>query len=344
MESLTTRPLLALVAGDPAGVGPEVLLKSWADDAARNAADWIVVGSSAVFDYYIQLYNLPITTRRVSSPRRSGAVRGVLDVLETGECPKNLKPGVVQAEAGALAHAALLEAARLCQTGFIDGMVTGPTSKTSLRAAGVHVEGQTELLGEYWGGGPYGMLVVAGAMRVLLLTRHMPLREALSKINVDSVYDHLILLNKTLQRMGIATPRLALAGFNPHAGEGRMFGDEDADLLEPAVARARGAGIAVDGPLPADSLFGRAHRGEFDGVVSLFHDQGLIAAKTVAYDRAITIIAGAPHLRVSVIHGAGFDRAGRGIADATNMKCAMIEGARLAPLWRASNINNPTVL
>jgi 4-hydroxythreonine-4-phosphate dehydrogenase len=179
------------------------------------------------------------------------------------------------------------------------------------------------------------MLAVGGALRVLLLTRHTSLRQALDSITTEGAVDHLVLLRETLVRLGVVNPRIALAAFNPHAGEGGLFGSEDDAILTPAVREARRLGVDASGPLPADSLFGRAARGEFDGVLALYHDQGLIPVKTVAFDTAVTVIAGSPHLRVSVIHGAGFDRAGKNAASPANMLEAIRRAAEWAGPWRA---------
>lgn len=326
---------IGLTLGDPAGVGPEVVLKALLNERVHAVARIAVLGSREVVEYYIQQFGLPLRVKMIQNPRDAGAERGIVYLQNVLPETVEFVPGRVNAGAGRLAHAALLEGARLAASGEIDALVTAPTNKTSLRAAGVNVEGQTELLGEFWGGGLYGMLVVADTLRILLLTRHMSLREALDRIHTENTLEHLILLKETLARIGIASPRLALAGLNPHAGEGGIFGREDIEILQPAAASARARGVNVTDPMPADSLFGRAFRGEFDGVLALYHDQALIAPKIVAYDRAVTVIAGAPHLRVSVIHGAGFDRAGQNRADATNMVEAICSAARWAPAWNA---------
>lgn len=302
--------------------------------AEPDAARVVVLGDRGTLEHYCNLYGLPAAIREIRSVDDAvDADPGTIQLLPASQPIRNLRPGEIRADYGAAAAAALTEGGRLCAAGRLDGLVTAPVHKSALRLAGIHVEGQTELLGELWGGGLYGMLVVADVLRVLLLTRHMPLRAALDSVSTSGVVQHLELLDRTLRRMGITKPRVALAGFNPHAGEGGMFGSEDATLLEPAVVRARSLGLDAHGPLPADSLFGRAARGEFDGVLALYHDQGLIPVKAVAFDRAVTIIAGAPHLRVSVIHGAGFDRAGQNRADATNVLAALRTAAKLAPSW-----------
>jgi 4-hydroxythreonine-4-phosphate dehydrogenase len=325
-------PILGVTVGDPAGVGPEIVLKALRGEVLGSSR-FVVIGPISVLSAEAKRCGIAVELRSIASPADARAGEGALDVLDIPTPAGAIRPGVVSADAGRVAAEALQLGARLCAAGELDGLVTAPIHKTALHAAGLRVEGQTELLGEMWGGGRYGMLVIAGGLRVLLMTRHMPLREALDRVTPDRALDHLKLLAESLGRLGFQNPTIALAGFNPHASEGGLFGDEDARLLAPAVAAARKLGLRAEGPLPADSLFGRAARGEFDGVVALYHDQGLIAAKAVAFDSAVTLLAGAPHLRVSVIHGAGFDRAGQNRANPNNMAEALRRAAAWAPLW-----------
>ncbi|MFN0206757.1 MAG: 4-hydroxythreonine-4-phosphate dehydrogenase PdxA [Planctomycetota bacterium] len=331
------KPLLGITIGDAAGVGPEVVLKATMHEAVFNRARIVILGSVEVLEYYRSLLGLPVRFHRITHVEDARSEPGNLSVLEVGRGPSNLVPGIINAEAGHLAIAALNAGAQLCKDSLLDGMVTAPTNKKSFHLAGYNFEGQTELLGEAWGSDLYTMLVVADRLRVLLLTRHMSLREALDRINTSNTLSHLLLLNSTLKRLGIAQPRIALAAWNPHAGEGGIFGNEDDQILVPAVVNARKLGIDVAGPVPADSLFNRAYQGEFDGILSLYHDQALIAPKALAPERAVTLIAGVPFLRVSVIHGAGFDRAGQNKANATNMTEAIARAAEWAPMWKLNN-------
>lgn len=328
------KPKIGITLGDPAGVGPEVVAKALA--AAPAAARCVVVGSPACLLAAARASNVALAARTVGSPGEALFEPGTIDVVEVPLDARAIRPGVVSAEAGRYAAASLRLAGRLCAEGAFDALVTAPVHKGALHEAGLRVEGQTELLGEMWGGGRYGMLVVAGPLRVLLLTRHLALRAALDRVSTAGALEHLQLLADTLERLGVDAPRIAIAAFNPHAGEGGLFGDEDDRLLAPAVAAARSLGLHAEGPLPADSLFGRAARGEFDGVVALFHDQGLAPAKALAFDSAVTVLAGAPHLRVSVIHGAGFDRAGQNRANPNNLLEALRRASEWAPRWRTA--------
>jgi 4-hydroxythreonine-4-phosphate dehydrogenase len=176
----------------------------------------------------------------------------------------------------------------------------------------------------------FEMLAIAGKLRVLLLTRHMPLRRAIESITTARVLDHLKLLDESLRRFGFVRPRLALAGLNPHAGEGGVLGSEDGELLAPAVAEARAAGIEVSGPHPPDTVFLQASRGAFDGVLALYHDQAFIPVKLLSGDGGVTVIAGLPYLRVSPVHGTAFDIAGQGKASAENLIAALLQAAEWA--------------
>lgn len=326
-------PVLAVSMGDPAGIGPEVIVKAF---LARPKAAVLAFGVPQAFKRAASASGLALPLRSVESPANARFEPGVLDVVPVGGSLEDVAFGQVSAAAGRLAFESLCAAARACAGGAADALVTAPVHKTSLRAAGIVAEGQTQILGDLWGLDRFGMLAVGGNLRVLLLTRHAPLRRALDSVTADGVSAHLGLLDRTLRRLGIGAPRLAVAGFNPHAGEGGLFGSEDDGILAPAVADARRQGIDARGPLPADSVFGRALRGEFDGVLALTHDQGLIAVKTVAFETAVTVLAGSPHLRVSVIHGAAFDRAGKGVADSSNLEAALAHAADWAPAWNST--------
>ena len=208
--------------------------------------------------------------------------------------------------------------------------MTGPVSKEALHLAGERVEGQTELLARWDGARDCQMLAVAGELRVLLLTRHLPLREALAAIDEERVVHHLGRLGRALEGLGFECPRLALAGLNPHAGEGGILGEEDGRVLAPAVARARAAGLDVTGPVSPDAVFAQAARGRFDGVLALYHDQAFIPVKLLAPDTGLTVLAGLSYLRVSPVHGTAFDIAGSGRASHANLAAALVRAARWA--------------
>ena len=239
--------------------------------------------------------------------------------------------GAVQADCGRAALAALRLGHELALARRVEALVTAPVSKEALHLAGEPVEGQTELLGRWCGVTRFEMMAVAGRLRVLLLTRHMPLRDAIASITTERVLSHLELFHASLVGFGVPRPKLALAGLNPHAGEHGVLGREDDELLLPAVQAARSAGIDVEGPLSPDTVFLQASQGRFDGVLALYHDQAFIPVKLLSHDGGVTVLAGLPYLRVSPVHGTAFDIAGTGRASPENL----IQALLLAGRWSA---------
>jgi 4-hydroxythreonine-4-phosphate dehydrogenase len=235
--------------------------------------------------------------------------------------------GRIQAACGRAAIAALRAGHDLAMDRQVDALVTCPVSKSALHLAGEIVEGQTELLGRWAGVERIEMLAIAGRLRVMLLTRHMPLRIALEHVTRERVIDRLELLEDCLRRIGIEAPRIALAGLNPHAGEGGILGTEDEEILRPAVEVLRRRGLDVVGPRSPDTVFLQASRGEFDGVLALYHDQAFIPIKLLSQDTGVTVLAGLPYLRVSPVHGTAFDIAGRGTASHENLVVAILFAA-----------------
>jgi len=319
------RPLLALTCGDPAGIGPEVVEQALARRELRERARLLVLGPAGC-----RPRSVPLVER--------GAAAEVDDAawLAT-EGAGDWSIGRAQASAGRAALAALRTGHELALRGDVDGLVCAPVSKEALHLAGERVEGQTELLGRWAAVPDVQMLGVARELRVLLLTRHVPLRQALASISAERVTAHLALLDEGLRQLGFSTPRLALAGLNPHAGERGLLGGEEDELLVPAVEAARARGLSVVGPLSPDTVFLRAARGEFDGVLALYHDQAFIPLKLHAPGEGLTVLLRLPYLRVSPAHGTAFDIAGQGKADPGNLIVALESAARWAPRYRAAS-------
>jgi len=312
-------PLLAVTLGDPAGIGPEVTLAALADPLVRSSSRALVIGPAS-----LRPPSIPACAAGVD-PR---AIEG--QAWLESYAPPRYAIGKPQAECGRAALAALRAGVDLALAGRVDALVTAPVSKEALHLAGEKVEGQTELLGRWSGVVDHQMVAIAGNLRVMLLSRHLALRAALDLITPARVLRHLELLHATLQSLGFEHPRLALAGINPHAGEGGILGREELELLAPALEEARARGIDVQGPLSPDTVFLSALRGAFDGVLANFHDQAFIATKLAAPDTGLTLIAGLPFLRISPAHGTAFDIAGKGIARSENMKAALLQAAA----WR----------
>jgi 4-hydroxythreonine-4-phosphate dehydrogenase len=244
-----------------------------------------------------------------------------------------VKPGQVNAAAGQAAYDYLCAAIDWTREGVADGIVTAPLHKEGLRAAGLHYPGHTEILAKRTGARQFAMLLSVPCLTVAHVTLHMALRDVFAHLTTEAIVEKIRLLNGVLRRLeNISRPRIGVAALNPHASDGGLFGDEEARIIGPAVEDARGDGIDATGPWPSDTLFTRARKGEFDGVVAMYHDQGHIALKLLGGMKVVNISAGLPLVRTSVAHGTAYDIAGRGIADATSL----IEAARVAARLAAS--------
>lgn len=322
MRPAGERPLLALTAGDPAGIGPEIVARVLTE-ARATPMRILAIGPAACRPEGVPLLDPRADPRALTDCAWLSTTAG-----------HDWELGRAQASAGRAALAALRAGHELALAGRVDALACAPVSKEALHLAGERIEGQTELLGR-WAGTPVEMLGIARELRVLLLTRHMPLAEALARVTSERVLAHLVLLDQGLRRLGFARPRLALAGLNPHAGENGLLGGEEKELLEPAVARALAQGLDVAGPLSPDTVFLRAARGEFEGVLALYHDQAFIPLKLHAPGEGITVLLGLPYLRVSPAHGTAFDLAGSGRADPGNLRVALAAAARFAPSYCA---------
>jgi 4-hydroxythreonine-4-phosphate dehydrogenase len=311
------RPWVALTLGDPAGIGPEVCLRAIDDERVRRAACVVLIGPRSL--------RPPAVGEHPAWCELPVGREGILWI--ESEAPADWEMGRVQPECGRAALSALRIGHELALAGRVAALVTAPVSKAALHAAGERVEGQTELLGRWCGVREFEMLAVARELRVLLLTRHMPLAQALASITRAGVVAHLELLARGLRSLGIAQPKIALAGLNPHAGEGGLLGMDEREKLEPAVVEARAKGLDVHGPLSPDTVFLAASRGAYDGVLALYHDQAFIPVKLHAPDEGLTVLVGLPYLRVSPAHGTAFDIAGKGIARADNLVAAIVQAA-----------------
>ena len=306
------RPYIALTMGDPAGIGPEVVTKALARTDLRERMGLLVIGLEAARPEGLV----------DGFPEHPGQA-GFVEVAGA----KTWEMGKAQEACGLAALSALEVGADMAKRGDVQALVTAPVCKEALHMAGEKVEGQTELLARWDGTERYEMVAVAGDMRVMLLTRHMALREAIASISTDSIGWHLDLFHETLRSIGIEHPHIAMAGLNPHAGEGGLFGNEESRILQPAIEAARARGQHISGPHSPDMVFLDASQGKNDGVLALYHDQAFIPLKLLSKGRGVTLIAGLSYLRVSPVHGTAFDIAGQGIADETNLVAALERAA-----------------
>lgn len=284
-------PRVAITAGDPAGIGPEIAGKAAADPRVRAVCEPVIYGPPDLARF---------------------------------------RPGVLSAEAGRAAYEALCAAVRDARDGVVQAIATAPVNKEAFALAGLPWKGHTDLLAHLTGSPRVAMMFWSAPLKVILATVHIPLSAvpgALTREVLDGTID---LAVRELPKFGLASPRLALAGLNPHAGEGGVLGEEERTVLRPAVEAARARGVRIDGPFPGDTVFVRATRGEFDAVIACYHDQGLIPVKLVAFGQAVNVTLGLPIVRTSVDHGTAFDIAGRNVADPGSLIEAVLLAARLA--------------
>ena len=345
MSVAEERPLVALTMGDVAGVGPEVIARAWDEGGVQSLARPFVVGSRAVLTKAIDLAKTEARIQPIDRPEDADPSRGVIPCLEgSAQDLAGVAPGRVDARAGRAAFDFLATAIDLALAGRIDAITTLPLNKEGLHAAGIHHPGHTEILAERCGAPDHAMMLYVGppvvpgeaGLGVIHATLHVALRQVFDLLTVDSVAAAIALADRGLRPLtGGATPRVAVAGLNPHAGEGGLFGDEEARIIAPAIARARAEGLDVTGPVAADTLFARALAGEFDAVVAMYHDQGHVALKTIGFDRAVNVTLGLPIVRTSVAHGTAYDIAWRGTAGTSSLVEAVRVAGRLVRGRRA---------
>lgn len=324
-------PLLVTM-GDAAGIGPEIIAKAF---ATGELADAVVIGDAAVLRR-----EGAAMVAQIETPQDLATVPpGCLPVLVPPGLPPSLATlprGRVDGRNGAAAARCIEHAVRLATAGQGRAIVTAPVHKEALSAAGLPFPGHTEMLQALAappGGAapPVRMMLTNDELRVVLVTIHLSLRRAIDAVTFDAVLDTLRITQRSAAAWGFAAPRIAVAGLNPHAGEGGLFGHEELRVIVPAIEAARAEGIAASGPFAPDTVFMRARRGEFDFVVSMVHDHGLIAVKYLGVEQGVNVTLGLPFVRTSPDHGTAFDIAGRGIADASSLIAAARCARRLAP-------------
>jgi 4-hydroxythreonine-4-phosphate dehydrogenase len=316
---------IAITMGDPGGVGPEVIVKALASSEIRRHCAPIVIGDALVMEEAIELLKIPLKLRTIKSPKESRQAENSIDLIDMGmikELPKN-RPTV---EGGSACMGYIKKAVELALNRQVDGIVTAPISKEALKMVGVKWPGHTEMLADLTGTKDYAMMLAGGPLKVILVTIHTALRNVPDLITRQRVLKTIRLAKKACDMLKIRNPRIAVAGLNPHAGEAGIFGDEEDKKIVPAMAKAREEGIPVSGPYPPDTIFHKAYKGEVDIIVCMYHDQGLIPLKMIAFDRGVNVTIGLPFVRTSPDHGTAYDIAWKGIADPSSM----IEAIKLA--------------
>jgi len=312
-------PRLIVSVGDPAGVGPEVTVKALAQPGMGDLAEIGVAGDPADLRRTAELLGLPAPAR-----------------IEAAGDATGVRPAQLSAQGGAAAVAAIRHAVELIQAGAYDALVTAPINKEAVKLAGFGWPGHTEMLADLTHTLDVRMLLVTDRLKVVHVTTHRSLRSAIDAATHGRIVRTIELAQEGARQLGVVRPRIAVAGLNPHAGEGGLFGDEEARDITPAVADACAAGIDASGPWAPDTLFWRASQGEFDVVVAMYHDQGHIPVKLGGFDEGVNVTLGLPFPRASVDHGTAFDIAGKGIARWASMAAAIRVAAQLARAWSAA--------
>lgn len=325
-EARLTTPI-GITLGDAAGIGPEIVARLLAEGPGYPC---VVYGDAAALRRGAAAAGINLAIAPVDGPECVGAVpKGTAALIQAGNLPADLPFGSVSAAVGAAAHAALVAAIDDARAGRIAAIVTAPISKDAFHAAGIRQPGHTEILAERTGTDEFAMVLANGELRVLLVSIHLALTEAVRAVTPLSELRAIRLADKAARAFGVALPRVAVAGLNPHAGESGLFGREEIEIIAPAIAQARALGIDASGPWPGDTIFMRARRGAFDIVVAQYHDQGLIPVKYLGVDGGVNVTIGLPFPRTSPDHGTAFDIAGRGIASHASLRAAFRQAIAL---------------
>jgi len=325
-------PVIAITMGDPAGIGPEIIMKALASPDVRAICRPLVIGDAERLRTAAHIIGSRLHVESLDDPREASYGHGDVECIDLGLVPTDLPFGKVSPLAGEAAFRYIERAVRLVEAGGAQAICTAPLSKEALHAAGHKYPGHTELLAALTGTPEVSMMLVAPKLRVIHVTTHIGLLDAIERIDAPLVERVIARAHGTLTRAGIASPRIGVCGINPHAGENGLFGrGEEATKIEPAVRNARARGWDVRGPLPADTLFFLAARGDYDIVVAMYHDQGHGPIKVLGLEAGVNITVGLPMVRTSVDHGTAFDIAGRGTADERSLIEAVRQAADLAP-------------
>jgi 4-hydroxythreonine-4-phosphate dehydrogenase len=337
-----TKPLVALTLGDPAGVGPEVIVGAWTESIVHEWCRPLVIGHPEILRRAVRLWRTGVQVVEIDSADQAQPSSDFIPCLPCGSDEVlGVEPGEIHPCAGQAAYDAVVTAIDLALNGQINAITTAPLHKKALRKAGHNYPGHTELLAAKCGAGEFAMMLYLGqgdviqspsGLAVVHVTLHTALRDVFQRLSVEDILAKAHLADRFMTRLNGRRPRIGVAAINPHAGEGGLFGDEESIIIGPAVARARDEGLKIQGPFPADTLMGRACAGHFDAVVAMYHDQGHITLKLVGMYRAVNVTLGLPIVRTSVAHGTAFDIAWQRRAECGGMVEAIRVASRLATL------------
>lgn len=330
------KPVTAITMGDPAGIGPEIVLDTLMEPMIYEVADPFIIGSKKALLRAAEIKGLEIEINDISAPDEARFVFGIIDLLDPGAEPDAvIEYGKESREAALQAYSYLEKSIELGMNKSIDAVSTAPINKVSLRMAGVPHVGHTEIY-QHLTGSAYALTMFhVHALRVFFLSRHVSLRDACNLVTKENVLKFIRDIDTEFRSIGFDDPSIAVAALNPHGGDAGMFGTEEIEELIPAVEQAKSEGINARGPLPADSIFAFALDGHHDCILSLYHDQGHIACKTLDFEKAVTLTLGLPFMRSSVDHGTAFDIAGKGIANGASM----IESTRVVAEFAQRKMN-----
>lgn len=327
-----SKPLIAVTMGDPAGVGPEIVAKSLASEEVTDVADCVIVGDRKCMENAIHIVGADLKINVIQKPAGGQYEKGILNLIDLDNVDMDAFAfGKVSGMCGKAAYDYIARSIELANAGEVDAVSTTPINKEALKAGDVHFIGHTEIFGALTGTEDPLTMFETNGMRVFFLTRHVSLRQMLDMIKKDRIVDYVVRCTEALRRLGVKEGTMAIAGLNPHSGEHGLFGWEEVEEIIPAIEELKKMGYDVAGPVGADSVFHQAAIGKYNSVLSLYHDQGHIATKTLDFEKTIAITNGMPILRTSVDHGTAFDIAGTGKVSAVSMIEAIRLAAKYAP-------------
>lgn len=336
---MNERAIIAIPMGDPAGIGPEITAKALQNKEIYDMCKPLVIGDAKVIKKAIEIVEVDVTVNIVTSPNEGKYEHGSIDIIDLNNINMDqLEYGVVQAQCGKAAFEYIEYSVKLANDGLVKALATTPINKESLKAAKVPFIGHTEMLESLTNTKDPLTMFQVNELRIFFLTRHLSVKDAIAEMTKERVRDCLNRCDKALQRLGLESRKIAVAGLNPHSGEGGLFGFEEVDEIGPGIKAAKADGIDAYGPVPADSVFYQALHGKYDAVLSLYHDQGHIAAKMTDFHRTISITNGLPFLRTSVDHGTAFDIAGKNIAASVSMEECIKLAAKYAPKFTEASM------
>jgi len=337
------KPILAITMGDAAGIGPEIAVKSFNEKSLYDKCCPLLMGNSSIIKKQIELLGFSLVVNSIQVVDDAQFTYGVIDVYEhiVEGGVEDIKFGEISSKSGDLAFRCIVSAIELALSKKVDGTVTGPIHKAAINAAGHHFSGHTEIYAHYTNTSKYGMLLADDQLKVIHVSTHVSLREAIDLTKKSRIIEVTKLLYDSLTQMGYDNPKIGIAGLNPHAGDNGLFGREEIEEISPAVASLQKDGIDVEGPIPPDTLFALANGGKYDGCVAMYHDQGHIPFKVVGFQwdkkkgtmksvKGVNITLGLPIIRTSVDHGTAFEVAGKGIASADALSIAIDYALRLS--------------